>query len=48
MVNLNLRLPPELHKALVEMAERDLRSLNAEILHILRRAVENDRGPHDA
>lgn len=39
MRNLNVRLPDELHDRLKAAAERDRRSLNAEILHLLDRAL---------
>jgi len=34
-----LRLPVELHQELTDLAEQDLRSLNAEILVLLREAI---------
>jgi hypothetical protein len=34
-----LRLPADLRRALQECADRDVRSLNAEIIYLLRRAV---------
>ena len=34
-----LRLPPDLHAALVEMARREERSLNQQIIYVLRQAV---------
>jgi hypothetical protein len=37
-VNLILRLPPELHQLLAELAAEDERSLNAEIVILLRDA----------
>ncbi len=36
---MQLRLPSELHRALVALAHRDLRSLHAEILVLLREAI---------
>jgi hypothetical protein len=39
-VNLNLRLPPDLHAALVELAGREDRSLNAQIVRLLRQCIE--------
>ncbi len=35
-----LRLPAELHQEVTDLAEQDLRSLNAEILVLLREAIE--------
>jgi hypothetical protein len=35
MVNINLRLPDELHSTLTETAKQSHRSLNGEILHAL-------------
>lgn len=37
-----LRLPPDLHAKLKAMAEREERSLNAQIVYLLRRAVQRD------
>lgn len=34
-----LRLPPDLHAALVEISKQDTRSLNGQIVHILRQYV---------
>lgn len=42
-VHINLRLPEELHERLKRQAERDRRSLNAEILVLLERALEAKR-----
>jgi len=39
-VKLQLRLPPELHAALVEMAKREHRSLNGQIVYLLSKATE--------
>lgn len=38
-----LRLPAELHAELVKLADEDMRSLNAEIIVILREAIEARR-----
>lgn len=38
-VKLQLRLPPELHAALVELATREERSLNGQIVYLLRGAM---------
>ncbi|WP_131745850.1 Arc family DNA-binding protein [Frankia sp. Cppng1_Ct_nod] len=40
MKNLNVRLPDDLHARLVEAAKEDTRSLNSEIIHLLREALE--------
>lgn len=40
-----LRLPPDLHKELELWARDDLRSLNAQIEFLLRRAVSAERRP---
>ena len=37
-----LRLPPDLHAALVNMARREDRSLNQQLLHLLRDGVRRD------
>jgi plasmid stability protein len=48
MASMTIRdLPPELHKRLKESAERNRRSLNAEILSLLEYAVHPGR-PSDA
>lgn len=44
-VKLQLRLPPELHAALVEMAKQEQRSLNAQIVYLLREDVALRPGP---
>ena len=38
-VRYSLRLPPELHEALVELARREDRSLNQQLVYMLRRGV---------
>jgi hypothetical protein len=43
MVRLTLRLPDELHKALKELAQRERRSLQAQILYILELYVMQNR-----
>jgi hypothetical protein len=43
MIRLNLRLPDDLHAELVEWARREERSLHAQILYLLRQAVETER-----
>jgi hypothetical protein len=35
-----VRIPPELHAALKTIAGREMRSLNSEIIYLLKRAVE--------
>ena len=37
-----LRLPPDLHAALVEMARHEDRSLNQQLVYLLRQAVRRD------
>ena len=37
-----LRLPPDLHTALVELARRDDRSLNQQLIHMLREGIRRD------
>ena len=37
-----LRLPSDLHVALVEMARREDRSLNQQLIYLLRQAVRRD------
>jgi hypothetical protein len=39
-VRIVLRLPPDLHTALTEMAQRELRSLNSQIDYLLRNAAD--------
>ena len=41
-VRYSLRLPPDLHGALVEMARREERSLNHQLIYLLRQAVRRD------
>jgi hypothetical protein len=38
-----LRLPPDLHAALVEFARREDRSLNQQLIHMLRDGVRRDQ-----
>lgn len=40
MKQLNVRLPDDLHAALKALAQREHRSLNAEIVSLLERGVE--------
>lgn len=40
VVTFLLRLPPELHEKLKALAEREERSLHAQIIYILRRAID--------
>ena len=37
-----LRLPPDLHAALVELARREDRSLNQQLIRLLRESVRRD------
>lgn len=46
MKQLNVRLPDELHAALKSLAETEHRSLNAEIVTLLERGVEQATNPH--
>ena len=39
-----MRLPRSLHAALKDLAERDRRSLHAEIIYLLEQLVEEDQG----
>ena len=43
MTSLNLRLPEELHKAIRELAQKDKRSINSEILFILEEYVKQQQ-----
>jgi predicted HicB family RNase H-like nuclease len=40
MKHVNLRLPDDLHALLVGAAKNDDRSLNSQIIHLLRRTLE--------
>lgn len=40
-------LPPHLHAQLVKMADRDMRSLHAEILWLLTQAAEREQDPRE-
>jgi hypothetical protein len=40
-VKTNVRLPEELYEAIKRLAEKDLRSINAQIQALLREAVES-------
>ena len=40
MVKLTIRIPPDVHEQLVSAAAADERSLNGEILWLLRKAIE--------
>lgn len=42
-IRITLRLPEDLHQAISELAKRDLRSLNAEIVTLLRLALEEKK-----
>ena len=41
-VRYSLRLPPDLHGALVELAHREDRSLNQQLIYLLRQALRRD------
>jgi hypothetical protein len=43
MKQLRLQLPEELHAGLVEWAKREQRSLHAQLLYLLRQALEAER-----
>jgi hypothetical protein len=47
-VSINLRLPADLHAALKRLADKQTRSLNRQIVHYLRDAVEREEGPKKA
>jgi hypothetical protein len=38
---ITIRIPNDLHERLVKVAEKDVRSLNSEIVVLLREALEN-------
>jgi hypothetical protein len=38
-INLTLRIPVDLHAALAEMAKAEDRSINSQVIHLLRRSV---------
>jgi len=40
---LTLRIPEPLHKAIVKLAEAEMRSINAEILFLLTKAVGEEK-----
>ena len=40
---LSLRLPAALHKKIAALAEKDLRSVNAEIVYLLTKAIEGKK-----
>ena len=42
VVRFALRLPPDLHAALVELARREDRSLNQQLIRMLREGVKRD------
>jgi hypothetical protein len=44
-IKILVRLPPDLHALLKELAERDVRSLNSEMVYLLRRAAEQEDQP---
>jgi len=42
IVSLQLRLPRHLHRQVIELAEKEMRSLNSQIVWILTKAVQSD------
>lgn len=38
---ITIRIPPDLHESLIRLAEQDTRSLNGEIIALLREAIVN-------
>jgi hypothetical protein len=40
-----LRLPPDLYKQIQELAEKNFHSVNAEMVRLLRKAVQMESGP---
>ena len=44
----HIRIPEDLHTELVQIAEKEERSLNTTIVRLLRRAVESYTGGNDA
>lgn len=47
-IRLTLRLPAEVHEELVRLAEVEDRSLNAQIVRLLRQSVGSDRPDEEA
>jgi hypothetical protein len=45
-VPLMVRLPPDLHEWVKEQAEKELRSLNAQVIVLLQRARDTTTGAH--
>jgi hypothetical protein len=45
MKQLYLRLPDELHEVLVKLAEKERRSLNAQVIYLLEQAVPQPSPP---
>lgn len=43
-VNLNLRIPPELHQKLVELAAKNERSLQRQIIYMLQQQLDEQKG----
>lgn len=46
-VNLNVRMPADLHERVKRRAERDMRSLNYEVLWLLERALDTLESPDE-
>jgi hypothetical protein len=44
MNKLTIRIPEELYRALREIADQEERSLNSQIVYLLKRGVENTQG----
>jgi hypothetical protein len=42
-IRVTLRLPADAHDALTEIAKRETRSLNSQIVHMLRESIERRR-----
>ena len=48
IVRFMLRLSPALHDELRQLAAREHRSLHAQVLYMLERALQDERGPKKA
>jgi hypothetical protein len=44
MFRMTVRLPADLYRAIVEMAQREDRSVHGQIIHLLRKALADVRG----
>jgi len=47
MKNINVRFPEDLHEQIRQAAERDRRSVNAEILWLIERGLTREEGDSD-